>query len=59
MGISSTFFGLETLNSESGKCIGKGLDRDKQIETLQKLKENRSGSKFIKQKGAVRRPPFT
>jgi len=39
MGISSTFFGLETLNDESGKCIGKGLTRDKQIETLQKLKD--------------------
>ena len=39
MGISSTFFGLETLNDESGKCIGKGLGRDKQIETLQKLKD--------------------
>ena len=39
MGIGSTFFGLETFNYESGKCIGKGLTRDKQIETLQKAKD--------------------
>ena len=39
MGVASSFFGLETFNNESGKCIGKGLDRDKQLETLQKLKD--------------------
>ena len=39
IGIRGATFGIETLNHESGKAIGKGLHPDKTIETLHKCKE--------------------
>jgi len=43
-------FGIETLNKESGKTIGKAMDRSKMIEGLHWIKENSNismGSGFI------------
>jgi len=34
IGLRSCYFGIETMNPATGKIIGKGLDRDRQIETL-------------------------
>lgn len=38
-GLMSAIFGLETLNHQAGKLIGKGLSPEKNIETLHWLKE--------------------
>jgi hypothetical protein len=37
-GLVGCFFGIETLNYESAKCIGKGLHPDKVVEELYKFK---------------------
>lgn len=38
-GLSSAFFGIETLNDKSAKCIGKGFGREKTLEALSILKK--------------------
>lgn len=38
-GMTGCFFGIETLNSRSAKCIGKGLDSEKVVEELYTFKE--------------------
>jgi radical SAM superfamily enzyme YgiQ (UPF0313 family) len=40
IGTKSIFFGLESLNYESAKSIGKGLPTDKVLRTLEKVKES-------------------
>jgi len=37
IGIRAMFFGIETLNPATGKAIGKGHDRNKQIETIKHI----------------------
>lgn len=39
-GLKSAVFGIETINSQSAKAIGKGVDPRKQIEFLQKISED-------------------
>ena len=39
-GLKSAMFGIETNNTESAKSIGKGLEFEKQIEFIKKIKEN-------------------
>ena len=39
-GATAIIFGIETLNKNAAKLIGKGLDPHKQIDFLQKLKQN-------------------
>jgi hypothetical protein len=38
-GLATCFFGIESLNYESNKTVGKGLKPEKTIETLYKLRE--------------------
>lgn len=38
IGLRGMFFGIETLNKRTGLIIGKGYDRSKQINTLQKIR---------------------
>jgi hypothetical protein len=38
MGLKSAFFGIESLNEKSAKAIGKGISRDKIIQTLELCK---------------------
>jgi hypothetical protein len=38
IGVSGAFFGVESLNHEANKSIGKGISRDRIVETLLKLK---------------------
>lgn len=35
IGIRYMYFGIETLNPRTGRAVGKGYDREKQIETIQ------------------------
>ena len=39
IGVRGFYFGIETLNLETGRFIGKGYDRKKQIATVQKIKK--------------------
>lgn len=39
IGVRSMFFGIETLNPITGKIIGKGFDRKKQIEMIRHIKQ--------------------
>ena len=39
IGVRGFYFGIETLNLETGRIIGKGYDRAKQIATLKRIKE--------------------
>lgn len=39
LGVRGMFFGIETLNKESGRAIGKGYDRDKQIAMIRHIRE--------------------
>jgi len=39
IGVRGFYFGIETLNLETGRFIGKGYDRKKQIATVQLIKE--------------------
>jgi radical SAM superfamily enzyme YgiQ (UPF0313 family) len=38
MGLKASFFGIESLYDPSAKAIGKGLGRDKTLDTLQRVK---------------------
>lgn len=38
IGLRSTYFGIETLNKQTGLIIGKGYDRAKQIAMLEKIR---------------------
>jgi hypothetical protein len=38
IGLRSFFFGIETMNSKTAKIIGKGYDRDRQIETIRDIR---------------------
>lgn len=40
MGIRSMYFGIETLDPAAAKAVGKGYDRDKQIETIRYIRTN-------------------
>ena len=40
MGMKASFFGLESLYEPSAKAIGKGLGRDKTLDTLQHVKDS-------------------
>ena len=40
LGLKACFFGLESLHDPSAKAIGKGLGRDKVLETLQRAKDS-------------------
>jgi radical SAM superfamily enzyme YgiQ (UPF0313 family) len=39
IGVRGCYFGIETLNKETGKIVGKGHDRNKQIATIQDLRQ--------------------
>jgi radical SAM superfamily enzyme YgiQ (UPF0313 family) len=39
IGLRGFYFGIETLNSETGRIIGKGYDRAKQISTIKYIKD--------------------
>jgi hypothetical protein len=39
-GLKSAMFGIETNNGESAKSIGKGLEFEKQVEFIKKIKKN-------------------
>jgi len=39
IGLRATSFGIETLNGETGRLIGKGLDGKKQIETVKYIRK--------------------
>ena len=39
IGLRGTQFGIETLNERTGQIIGKGYDRGKQIEAIQKIRK--------------------
>jgi radical SAM superfamily enzyme YgiQ (UPF0313 family) len=39
MGVRAFYFGIETLNSKTGRIVGKGYDREKQINTIRYIKE--------------------
>jgi radical SAM superfamily enzyme YgiQ (UPF0313 family) len=39
IGLRATSFGIETLNGETGRLIGKGLDGKKQIETVKNIRK--------------------
>jgi len=38
IGLRGMYFGIETLNKRTGLIIGKGFDRDKQIKTIEKIR---------------------
>lgn len=38
IGLRGIYFGIETLNKRTGLIIGKGFDRDKQIKTIEKIR---------------------
>jgi hypothetical protein len=40
IGVKGMFFGIESLNSQTAKIVGKGYDCNKQIETIQKIRSN-------------------
>jgi hypothetical protein len=37
IGLRSFYFGIETMNPKTGRIIGKGFDRNRQIETIQDI----------------------
>ena len=39
IGIRACYFGIETLNKKSGSIVGKGMDPQKQIQTLRELRD--------------------
>ena len=39
IGLRAMFFGIETLDAKTGRTIGKGFDRKKQIEMIKHIKE--------------------
>lgn len=39
MGIQSAFFGIESLNDPSAKAIGKGLGKERTLDTIKRVKE--------------------
>lgn len=39
IGLRGVYFGIETLNKRTGLIIGKGFDRIKQIETIEKIRK--------------------
>jgi hypothetical protein len=47
MGLVATQFGIETLNWESGKAIGKGLHPDETLEMLHWLRNEKWGNKIL------------
>jgi radical SAM superfamily enzyme YgiQ (UPF0313 family) len=46
IGLRGIYFGIETLNKRTGLIIGKGFDRDKQINTITKIR-NRFDNKVL------------
>jgi hypothetical protein len=40
IGLRSVYFGIETLNPETGRLIGKGYNRERQIETIQEIRNH-------------------
>jgi len=39
IGVRSMYFGIETLHQPTGRVIGKGFDRQRQIEMIQRIKQ--------------------
>jgi radical SAM superfamily enzyme YgiQ (UPF0313 family) len=46
IGLRGIYFGIETLNKRTGLIIGKGFDREKQIKTIEKIR-NRFGNEIM------------
>lgn len=40
IGVRAMYFGVETMHMEAGRVIGKGYSREKQIETIQYIRDN-------------------
>lgn len=38
IGLRSFYFGIESMNPETGRIVGKGFDRNRQIETIQDIR---------------------
>lgn len=47
IGLRAMFFGIETLHKRTGLIIGKGFDRIKQIETVQKMRNRFNNSVLL------------
>jgi radical SAM superfamily enzyme YgiQ (UPF0313 family) len=46
IGVRALYFGIETMNDRTGRIVGKGHDRNKQIDTIRELR-NRYGNNLI------------
>ena len=57
-GLRSVFFGIETLNHESGKSIGKGMDPEKLKDGLYKIKELPGWKDVVTSSGFIIGLPF-
>ena len=44
IGVRAFYFGIETLNPKTGRIVGKGYDREKQINTIRYIKEKYKNS---------------
>jgi radical SAM superfamily enzyme YgiQ (UPF0313 family) len=47
LGVRAANFGIETMNPETAKIIGKGYDRERQIETLQNIWDDYENKFFM------------
>lgn len=56
-GLRGCFFGIETMNEKSARSIGKGGNREKQIDTLKYIKD-RWGDKVILSAGFILGLPY-
>jgi radical SAM superfamily enzyme YgiQ (UPF0313 family) len=57
-GMRSVFFGIETLNHESGKSIGKGMDPERLKDGLYKIKELPGWKDIVTSSGFIVGLPF-
>ena len=57
-GMRSVFFGIETLNHESGKSIGKGMDPEKLKDGLYEIKELPGWKDIVTSSGFIVGLPF-
>lgn len=56
-GLRSVFFGIETLNHQAGKAIGKGMDPNRLVETLTALRA-KWGNEVFTSSGFIAGLPF-
>jgi|TARA_R110001583_G_scaffold14066_1_gene59349 radical SAM superfamily enzyme YgiQ (UPF0313 family) len=57
-GMRSVFFGIETLNHESGKAVGKGMDPERLKDGLYKAKEVPGWKDIVTSSGIITGLPF-